>query len=133
MKKQSAFSGAWGENYAAVCLEKKGYQILQRNYHSRWGEIDLIDQRDGFLCFVEVKTRQEDPLVSGTEAVTAAKRRRLIRTALCYLVENPANLQPRFDLFEICVRPADSPGEWTAVSHWHLENAFEAEGEYALF
>lgn len=117
MKREETFSGTWGEHYAATCLEKDGYQILQRNYRSRWGEIDLIAQKAGYICFVEVKTRREDPWVSGIEAVTAAKQRRLIRTALCYLAERSIDLQPRFDLFEIYVRPAGGAGQLEAVSH----------------
>ena len=126
-------SGIWGETYAEEQLKAEGYRILQRNYHSRWGEIALIAQKDGYLCFIEVKTRQEDPLVSGVEAVTAAKQRRILRTALCYLAENDGDLQPRFDLFEIYVRPAGGTETLAAVSHRHLRNAFEAGGEYALF
>jgi len=50
--------GNWGEQQAALFLERRGYVILVRNYHTRGGELDII-ARDGagVLCFVEVKTR----------------------------------------------------------------------------
>ena len=44
--------GAWGEEQAARFLQTAGYQILDRNFHCRQGEVDLIASRDGFVAFV---------------------------------------------------------------------------------
>ena len=52
-------SGKAGEDHIARWLEKRGYHILARNYHSRFGEIDIIAQQGPYLAFVEVKAREE--------------------------------------------------------------------------
>lgn len=60
MAKKSGYRkslGAWGETFASNFLQAKGYQLLERNYHSRYGEVDLIMIKDGTLTAVEVKTR----------------------------------------------------------------------------
>ena len=49
--------GAWGEEKAARFLTERGYTVLERNFHSRYGEIDLIAENGEFLVFVEVKLR----------------------------------------------------------------------------
>ena len=72
-----------------------------RNFHSRYGEIDLIASNQSYLVFVEVKERKAGGLVSPLEAVTPQKKRRLIQTAVFYLGSHPTALQPRFDVVEI--------------------------------
>ena len=49
-------SGAFGEEWVAWYLQKKGWEILERNYHSRYGEIDMIAVDGPYIVFVEVKT-----------------------------------------------------------------------------
>ena len=110
--------GSFGETVAAEYLEKKGYQILARNYLARCGEIDIICRYDRYIVFVEVKTRGSNAFATGREAVTPSKQRRIIKTALIFLTERKiADLQPRFDIVEI------STGE--SVSVRHFENAFD--------
>ncbi len=99
--KKNKSTGAWGEDQAAEYLQKQGYAVLCRNYHSRYGEIDLIAQKDSIIAFVEVKTRSKDALYSAAEAVTPAKQRKIILTALNYLEEYNADFQPRFDVCEV--------------------------------
>ncbi|MDD5953113.1 MAG: YraN family protein [Oscillospiraceae bacterium] len=93
-------SGKLGEGYTADFLRRKGCTILERNYHSRYGEIDIIAQRGQYILFVEVKTRREGSMVDPLEAVTKEKRRRIIQTSLCYLEAHPefALLSCRFDV-----------------------------------
>jgi len=50
--------GLWGENKAVEFLKAKNYTILARNYHSRFGEIDIIARKQNTIIFVEVKTRK---------------------------------------------------------------------------
>ena len=101
-------------------LEERGYEILKRNFHSRFGEIDIIARRGPYIAFVEVKTRAQNSLVSPLEAITPAKQRKLTATALEYLRQNPSKLQPRFDAAAVCLR------EGCFAVEQYLENAFFA-------
>ena len=96
-------TGAWGEEQAEKYLQQQGYTILCRNFHSRYGEIDLIVTKDDIIAFVEVKTRGGDALYTAAEAVTAAKQNKIYLTALHYMEEYNADLQPRFDVCEVYV------------------------------
>lgn len=115
-------AGSVGERYAARYLEEKGYRILARNYRSRFGEIDLIAANSRYLVFAEVKTRRKGSMTGPLESVTAAKQRRLIRTALMYLRSFPSALQPRFDVIGLTVK------DGSAVSVEHIEDAFDCGG-----
>ena len=90
--------GSLGEDGVSEWLQRRGFRVLCRNYHSRYGEVDIIAADDYYILFVEVKTRAERHLVSPLEAVTVKKQRRLIQTARLYLQANPVLLQPRFDV-----------------------------------
>ncbi|NBH72446.1 YraN family protein [Clostridiaceae bacterium] len=90
------------EMLAAGYLEGKGVKILEQNYHSRTGEIDLIGRDGDFLVFIEVKyrkdARQGDPL----EAVTAIKQDHIRRTAQYYLYSHRyGDIPCRFDVVGI--------------------------------
>ncbi len=112
--------GRMGEDYAARKLEQAGWEILQRNYRIRGGEIDIIANTGGYIIFAEVKLRSEGAMVSGLEAVDTGKMRRIVRTAQRWLLEHPCELQPRFDVIEI----TEKSGSFTLT---HIENAFDAE------
>ncbi|MGI5856975.1 MAG: ribonuclease HII [Candidatus Merdivicinus sp.] len=116
-------AGGRGEAAASQRLAEKGFQILEADWHSRWGEIDLIAADGETLVFCEVKTRLEDSVGAPREAVGPAKRKKLTETALCYLSEHPSELQPRFDVIEVTLSRADG----AVLSVEHLENAFPAE------
>ena len=62
---------------AAVCLEEKGYRILERNYRCGHGEVDLIASKDGWIVFVEVKYRKTDSMGLPQEAVNRRKQQRI--------------------------------------------------------
>ncbi len=117
----TAETGKAGENCVASWLEERGYEILERNFHSRFGEIDIIAKRGTYIAFVEVKTRAPNSLVSPLEAITPAKQRKLTATAMEYLRQNPSELQPRFDAAAVCSRG----GILTVEAY--LENAFFAQ------
>ena len=116
-------AGERGEAAASQRLAEKGFQILETNWYSRYGEIDLIAAGGGTLVFCEVKTRSEDSVGTPREAVGSAKRKKLTETALSYLSEHPSELQPRFDVIEVTLSRADG----AVLSVEHLENAFPAE------
>lgn len=101
--------GDRGEAAVTAALEKAGYEILERQYRCRWGEIDVIARSpSGTLCFVEVKTRSAGAIAAPREAVTPAKQRRVRNAALCYLSQWGLDCPCRFDVAE--VYPADAGG-----------------------
>ncbi|MDR1304990.1 MAG: YraN family protein [Verrucomicrobiales bacterium] len=94
--------GQRGERAAARFLRKSGYRILVANYRGWRGEIDLVCRHQDTLVFVEVKARGLNAWASPAAAVTAAKQRRIIRTAYEYLDELPSQDMPvRFDVVEV--------------------------------
>lgn len=94
--------GDSGEDFAARVLEESGYQIIERNYSTRYGEIDIIALRDGILHFIEVKTRTSADFGYPAEAVTETKITRIRRTAECYISRRRAFWRSiSFDVFEI--------------------------------
>ena len=122
--------GTLGEIYAQDVLKSKGYTILNSNYHSRFGEIDIIAKKDSFLVFVEVKTRHENSIGTPAEAVNYQKQRKLIKTAFDYLYKNPLDLQPRFDIIEIITNKSKY---FSVKEYTHIENAFLVEDIYEIF
>lgn len=72
------------ERRAEEFLEKQGYQILHRNFHSRYGEIDLVARQGKMLVFLEVKYRKDETGGHPLEAVDWRKQRRICKTALYY-------------------------------------------------
>ena len=113
--------GLWGEDQAARYLEAAGYQILERRYRCREGEIDLIAQNGPYLCFVEVKLRKNNRMGEAREFVTYSKQQKLRTAALRYLSEHPTRLQPRFDVTEVYA-PQGERTRAPVIRHW--ENAF---------
>ena len=81
--------GDKGEQFAAEYLEDLGFQIVERNYKTRYGEIDLIVQKDGELVFVEVKTRSNTAYGLPEASVTPGKLARIENAALLWLEGHP--------------------------------------------
>ena len=91
--------GRSGEDRAAAWYVRHGYEIVERNWRSRAGEIDLICALDDILVFSEVKTRCSDRLGAPVEAVTRDKQLRLRRLAAEYLSLHTCGYhQARFDV-----------------------------------
>jgi uncharacterized protein (TIGR00252 family) len=80
-------TGRLGEGLAARWYEAHHYEILDRNWRCREGELDLVARRDLLVVFCEVKTRTSDRFGTGSEAVTLTKRRRVRRLAGRWLAE----------------------------------------------
>uniref|UniRef100_UPI0040576D50 YraN family protein n=1 Tax=Agathobacter sp. TaxID=2021311 RepID=UPI0040576D50 len=76
------------EKKAAVLLLEKGYQILERNYRNRTGEIDIIAKDGEYICFVEVKFRATGAFGSPLEAVDAKKQKQIRKVASYYLMRH---------------------------------------------
>lgn len=77
--------GKSGENLASTYLQKQGYQIIDRNFKARYGELDIVCIKDDMLVFVEVKTRMGDEFGLPEEAVTPRKLREVIKTSQYYV------------------------------------------------
>ncbi len=121
--------GALGEKLAADYLKKSKYKILEKNYKTKLGEIDIIAQKDDTIVFVEVKSRSADPFLRGQYAVDKRKQFHIMRTAAYYLDKKKSPLQPRFDIIEVEI----DRDEGKLVSINHLKAAFSQTESYARF
>lgn len=94
--------GAFGENLAEKFLKDKGYSILKKNYHSRFGEIDIVAKDKDTLVFVEVKTRSSFSFGTPLEAINSQKLRKLIKTSQFFLNQfGYGDVPYRFDAIEV--------------------------------
>ena len=107
------------EQQAADFLEARGYQILHRNFYSRYGEIDLVARQEKTLVFLEVKYRNSEAGGHPLEAVDRRKQRRICKTAVYYCLHyGYGEYMPcRFDVIGIL-------GEEII----HVEDAFPFQG-----
>jgi putative endonuclease len=94
--------GKEGEAFAAEFLAARGYGILKTNYRCKIGEIDVIARDGEFICFIEVKTRQDEGW-DAFEAVDKRKQYKIRRVAQQYLIEefHTDNVAARFDVLGI--------------------------------
>ncbi len=92
--------GAEKEAMVSAYLQQAGYEIVERNFYSRHGEIDIIAKKDGYLVFIEVKYRSGLSYGAPEAAVTPLKQQHLRNAAQYYLYKNQLSFsQPmRFDV-----------------------------------
>lgn len=94
--------GKWGEELAAGYLRDKGFQIIFRNFYSKYGELDIVAKKNNMLVFVEVKTRTQDLYGIPAEAVDTRKRRHMVYAAKFFVQRfGFQNVDMRFDVIEI--------------------------------
>ncbi len=94
--------GAAGEQRVAEWYRVRGYEVVDRNWRCRDGELDLVLRHGPTVVFCEVKTRRSDAFGAPIEAITHAKRRRLRRLAARWLDEHPARAGGlRFDVASV--------------------------------
>lgn len=95
--------GKRGEELAARFLIKKGLKIFERNFHTRWGELDIVAEEGGTVVFAEVKARSNVHFARPEVSVTHTKQQHLRKAAELWLLENyPNELPPcRFDVISI--------------------------------
>ena len=102
--------GSVGEDTAAAWYEAAGYELLDRNWRCRGGEIDLVVARPGVVVFCEVKTRRGDAFGLPAEAVTRDKQLRIRRLAVRWLTERGARAPTiRFDVASVRKEPGRAP------------------------
>ncbi|MDQ3957902.1 MAG: YraN family protein [Actinomycetota bacterium] len=110
--------GRSGEDAATALYRDLGFEVVERNYRSGRGEIDLIARRGDTIVFCEVKTRRSDQWGLPSEAVDVAKRARLRKLAAAWMAERkPGYAEVRFDVVSVIVR--DGRSEVT-----HVPDAF---------
>jgi putative endonuclease len=111
--------GRKGESAAIRYLKKQGYKIVEQNYRTRVGEIDVIAREKKTLVFVEVKTRRSESYGSPKWAVTPKKQKAISKAALYYLkITDQADADARFDVVSIL-----DQGEWLEIEL--VRNAFD--------
>lgn len=94
--------GQQGEELAVRYLQKEGYKILERNFRTRYGELDVICMKQGVLVFVEVKTRRSEVFGTAEEALTPVKIDHIRKVSLQYLNTHPVkHREIRFDVITI--------------------------------
>ena len=111
------------ERAARWLTEREGLQLLERNFRTKTGEIDIVAVDDGCLVFVEVRSRSHARYASAAASVDRRKQQKLLRTAQGYLQRRPelAHLPCRFDV--IAFEPRQSRTE--ATLRW-IRGAFTA-------
>jgi len=87
-ERPAAYLGRLGERLAARFLRRQGYRILERNFRSKFGEVDVVALEGEVLCFVEVRTRSGRPYAPIEETVTARKQQRVRRAAADFMRRN---------------------------------------------
>jgi len=113
--------GHWGEEVACTYLRAHGYEIVDRNVRTPYGEIDLVARTEGFTVFVEVKARSSRSLGPPEIAVTPRKQRHLLACAAHYAQAHD------IDHWQIDVVAVQKTGSQTEIQHF--ENAVAQLGE----
>ena len=110
MSTETGAFGAHGEAVASAALVRRGYRIVERNYRTRWGELDVVAYDGDTLVFVEVKARRGAQFGEPAFAVDRRKQRRLVRLAQQYLLRRRLG-EPlcRFDIVVVDERPEGPP------------------------
>lgn len=118
---KAAKIGQLAEQQACDFLTQQGLQLIERNYHCRNGEIDLIMQDNQDIIFVEVRVRNNPRYGNAIESVDYRKQKKMIKTATYYLYQqkwlNKVNC--RFDVIGISYTQAKAAINW-------IKNAFSA-------
>ena len=116
--------GDAAEERACRHLERSGFTIVERNYRTEGGEIDIVARKGDLLVFVEVRSREAPGFGTPEESVTPAKRRRIVGAARRYLSNVPPSSwrEARFDVIAI-----EGVGNAAVIRHYPA--AFDAKGK----
>ena len=110
--------GDTGEQLVITQLKSNGFSILEKNYRKRFGEVDIIAQKEAVLAFVEVKLRKKTYFTL-SEVITPSKQRKIIKTAKTFILErNMYAMLYRFDVALVTYDGAEQP------DITYIENAF---------
>ena len=111
--------GVWGEVFAARYMRDHGFDPVTGNFSCRFGEVDIITRKDGYMCYVEIKTRSKNAISEPKEAVGAEKQANLIATSEIFAKVYPHVEQARFDVCEVFL---DDDMQVAKINY--IENAF---------
>ena len=123
--KQTAYlSGRWAEKVALQYLLEQNLTLLERNFRSTFGEIDLIMQDAEILCFIEVRYRAKNYLHTALESIDKKKCERIILTSQHYYTSNrkATKMNGRFDIITLSGKQKKPLVEW-------IKNAFMGDIE----
>ena len=125
MRPERGELGLYGENEAVRFLARNGYRILERNYKTALGEIDVVAKKDSIIVFVEVKSRSSSLFGPACLRVTEKKKRNIIKTMFLYLKERELfDRDVRIDVVAVNF-DKEGPERFELI-----ENAVELEGGY---
>ncbi len=105
------------ENFACNYLKKNGLKLIDKNFHSRYGEIDLIMQHHNMVVFIEVRYRKNQNYGGAKASITPAKQQKIQKTALYYMQKKGHELNARFDVIAMTGESDNLAIEW-------IKNAF---------
>ncbi len=116
--------GDAGEERACRHLEKMGFGIVERNFRTEGGEVDVVARKGDALVFVEVRSREDAGFGTPEESVDLRKRLRVVRAARAYLSSVPPSSwrEARFDVIAV-----EGSGEAAVLRHYPA--AFDAKGK----
>lgn len=116
--------GNAAEERACRHLEGAGFTIVERNFRTHCGEIDIVARKEDVLVFVEVRSREDADFGTPEESVDLRKRRRIVRAARDYLSNVPPSSwrEARFDVIAI-------EGSGAIATLRHYPAAFDAKGK----
>ncbi|MCW9012674.1 MAG: YraN family protein [Gammaproteobacteria bacterium] len=109
--------GKRAEQLACNHLLQQGLVLIEKNYHCRQGEIDLIMTQNDSLIFIEVRYRKNNDYGGAKESITRAKQKKIHITALHYMQRHNKNVNARFDVIAITGEGKQQQLEW-------IQNAF---------
>ena len=100
--------GKWGEEIAAEHLTQKGYEIVERNARTPYGEIDIVARQNDIVIFIEVKTRTSNSMGLPEDSITLRKRQHMIACAEHYAAEHEID-RWQIDVISIEGKPGTAP------------------------
>jgi len=108
--------GKLGEEIAHLYLINKKYKILEQNYKCKYGEIDIIAEKNNIISFIEVKTRQNIFFGNPVEAITKMKQKHIYNSATYYLIHQKIHnsIQVQLDAIEIYI-------QWPSIKLNHIK------------
>jgi len=119
MKRLNYERGKRGEAIARNYLVKKGYQILESNFRTRFGEIDLVCAKGSQLIFVEVKLKVGEKFGRPEEMIDIKKVAQIRKTAQQFLLENPQAFAkyPAYQIDAVCI-VTETDGQISRLDHY---------------